>query len=294
MNKQKFIEFVENPESISAKDAEILTELAHNYPYSSLVHTLLAKASKSTAGARSSLASAALYIPDRSVLKSVMESENGPEAPERDDHPSQNSLVSEQAPVLVSEEIHPATASLAENSFPEKEPETKGDVFNELQENLQKLKDQRERFNNSGTDKEESSFPKETEHPEPSVTDPENEPVKNYSLSERLQEVVESREERIIEDPKRIEQINLIDDFIRNSQSMAKKYRSLNELPEEQSDLTGKYHFTPPDLATENLALIMVRQGKPEKAIDIYEKLVLKYPEKKAYFASCIEKLKNS
>lgn len=37
----------------------------------------------------------------------------------------------------------------------------------------------------------------------------------------------------------------------------------------------------------------MIKQGKIDKAIDIYEKLILKYPQKKAYFAEKIENLKS-
>lgn len=41
----------------------------------------------------------------------------------------------------------------------------------------------------------------------------------------------------------------------------------------------------------EKLAQILTRQGKNERAIEVYEKLILKIPEKKAYFAACIADL---
>ncbi len=45
------------------------------------------------------------------------------------------------------------------------------------------------------------------------------------------------------------------------------------------------------NLATEALAEILVKQGKTEQAIEMYEKLSLKYPEKSAYFATKSKKL---
>jgi len=45
-------------------------------------------------------------------------------------------------------------------------------------------------------------------------------------------------------------------------------------------------------LVSENLAKIMIKQGKKSKAVDIYKKLIWKYPQKKAYFASQIESIK--
>jgi len=48
------------------------------------------------------------------------------------------------------------------------------------------------------------------------------------------------------------------------------------------------------EIATETLADIYASQGHKNKAIEIYEQLILKYPQKYRYFAAQIERLKNS
>jgi hypothetical protein len=48
------------------------------------------------------------------------------------------------------------------------------------------------------------------------------------------------------------------------------------------------------EVVSETLALILARQGHREKAIRMYEQLILKIPEKSAYFAAQIQKLKQN
>ena len=44
------------------------------------------------------------------------------------------------------------------------------------------------------------------------------------------------------------------------------------------------------DFCTESLAKVYADQGYTDKAVEIYSKLSLRYPEKSVYFASLIEK----
>ena len=61
-----------------------------------------------------------------------------------------------------------------------------------------------------------------------------------------------------------------------------------------QADLSVRSTRAEPDLVSENLARIFVRQGKTARAIEIYEKLMVKQPEKMAYFALQIKSLQPS
>jgi len=48
------------------------------------------------------------------------------------------------------------------------------------------------------------------------------------------------------------------------------------------------------NIATETMAEVWIKQGHPEKAIEIYQKLSLLNPSKSSYFASLIENLKKT
>ncbi len=81
---------------------------------------------------------------------------------------------------------------------------------------------------------------------------------------------------------------DLIDRFIRISPSIERMtpgdLQPVKDLSAESSEEQGKF-------ITETLARIYINQGYYTKAINIYEKLSLQYPEKSAYFASRIEKI---
>lgn len=83
---------------------------------------------------------------------------------------------------------------------------------------------------------------------------------------------------------------NLIEKFLEAQPKMPpiKENEETNPLksaekPDEDSD----------ELVTETLASIYAKQGYYKRAIQIFEKLSLKYPEKSSYFAGHIEKIKN-
>ncbi len=65
------------------------------------------------------------------------------------------------------------------------------------------------------------------------------------------------------------------------------------DLPESQEDLSETSTKDNSEIVTETLAGIYMKQGKKDKALGIYEKLCLKYPEKSSYFAKKIIAIKN-
>ncbi len=85
-------------------------------------------------------------------------------------------------------------------------------------------------------------------------------------------------------------QNSLIDQFLSANPRIVPK----PDLPPVNEDISIKSLEDDGDLVTETLAKIYAAQGLIEKAADIYRKLCLKFPEKKAYFVAQLEKLKES
>ena len=91
-----------------------------------------------------------------------------------------------------------------------------------------------------------------------------------------------------VESRKKI-QNELIDKFIITNPRI-EPVRDKSDLPVE--DLSKPHIVEKGGFVTETLARIYISQGYYSKAIEIYEKLSLKFPEKSSYFAAQIEKVK--
>ncbi len=279
MNRQKLTELITYPERLSSRETAMLTEMAAQYPYATVVQILLAKSMQQHADARQSLANAALYTPNRQILRLVMEDKLprlGTEtAPVSKSHSEENGT-NEETPESPTGSSFILTAS---GTAQKQTPFVKKDVFEELQKNLKQLRDKRsQKYLQNNPD-----------------ADPHG-PVSTSSslvgMHPTLKQIVEEHAQLNLNNPHIQQQRNLIDSFLQNVGDLPRRQPQASNPAEEVDDLSQRNTLSPQDLATETLALIMERQGKNEKAIDIYEKLILKYPQKSAYFADCIERLK--
>ena len=89
---------------------------------------------------------------------------------------------------------------------------------------------------------------------------------------------------------KTIDSDSLINQFIENEPRISRP--KTNQKFYQPDEMAQQSATEDNDLATETLANIYRSQGLYNKAIDIYEKLRLKFPQKSGYFASLIEELK--
>jgi tetratricopeptide (TPR) repeat protein len=122
------------------------------------------------------------------------------------------------------------------------------------------------------------------------AADPINIAPTKTNIAETSPQDVVSQDERpgdvvVTGEKKELTSGNLIDSFLKTNPKIIpsdSKYEvDLSESLQEN-----------PDVATETLADIYAMQGHKDKAIEIYEHLILKYPEKHIYFAAQIDRLK--
>ncbi|MFO8086432.1 MAG: hypothetical protein R6T91_01325 [Bacteroidales bacterium] len=145
----------------------------------------------------------------------------------------------------------------------------------------------------------------EPEAPEAKHAKPMSNPEKEALIQERLRQIEKEQQyqqhsgstpkqqDEAIKKPQKEQSVNkdkLIDRFIQNAPRIeaVEDADFSQEVKIADDSLKQKDEFV-----SETLARIYERQNKTKKAIEIYEKLSLKFPEKKRYFANLIDELKN-
>ena len=109
-------------------------------------------------------------------------------------------------------------------------------------------------------------------------------------IANRLKEIEDEKHRKEAEQPKpkKLSRKELIDKFILENPSISRpKAEFYNPISVAQNSIIDQEN-----IVSETLAKIYEKQGYIDKAISIYEKLSLKYPEKSRYFAAQIEQLK--
>jgi len=121
--------------------------------------------------------------------------------------------------------------------------------------------------------------------------------IRENTLQSELEQITERFKNAPLPDWQNVErqrQTEIIDSYIENEVRMGPIRANLKDIHAEPEDLSKARNATSSQgVISEGMAKIMLRQGKIERAIEIYEQLMLKKPEKKAYFAEKIKELNN-
>jgi len=303
VDKNQLVSLLNHFSGSTADEAVEVNALAGNYPYSQLLEALAARVSKDhqLKDHQVTLQRAAVYSTDRSVLKEIMTAVT--EVSQADERVAQESL--QQEPVLSQK----GPSQIPTNT------DYADEVIHDL-ERLQELKHNFEAlFDQDGValpvvkpaitkpEKEKKISKKERiiqmarelekNSEAPAATDSipaKKKAKKSTELDPIVSEIKATRKKVQPESEKTKEQIEIIDQFIKTKPHLVPSAATAEENPDLASTLkSGEFSD---HIVSETLAEILIRQGKKDKAIEVYKKLIWKFPQKKAYFAAQIEDLR--
>jgi len=278
VNKQRLINVLRDKKTLTTNEISELKNLSKSYPYSQIFHVLIAKGSYGHAlpSAQKDLHMAAMYIADRTLLKTIMT--EGSTIPDR----------------TIITKNKPSTYHKTEDSLPTKPlSNSEGDLLRaEVLKNLEILIENKKHFQlEEDIDLKKATSPKTktTKETKKTTTTKSKISKESKSVITKTKKVASNKSESKKD---AFNQINIIDDFIKKQPSISRKLKQQPASKQPQKDLSEPSASFGEDLISENLAQILVKQGQNDKAIDIYKKLIWKFPQKKAYFATRIEELK--
>ena len=301
MNRNDFLEIVDGKSPIKKSTLIEIYELVEMFPYFQSAHLLLLKGLNDSDDVRfnKQLRHSAIHIANREVLYYYL-------------NPILNRAAEKLTDNITSESaITPEPDNSDSNITP--------DIDNNLMQN------------NGQSESQDLSSGENRNYESPFILNPdssENEDQINVIL--QMDENIEIEEDIFYMDPgfampEKEELLELDSELEKASPELSEQIyltdnSNENELRRQQSELIDKFIIANPriepirekntlpvtdlsesymeeeksGLVTETLARIYINQEYYSKAIGIYEKLNLKYPEKSSYFASQIEKIKEN
>jgi hypothetical protein len=309
-----FINLLQHFTSCSELDAQNVLTLKESFPFSQVLHTLSARVSKDHGlrDFKKELQLAAVYAADRGVLKDIMEADFASEL-----HEVMKTVPADSG---ASVGVRPGTGDIAAELLEDMER------LNRLRENFELLfadasvtsfqtpqgaSGQKTAANPDVTEETLSSSLSEPVRESlksrkeriielaKSVTAVEPEAVpeagpkgrkkRKDSVEIIIDQIVTTKQEIEPENEKLKQQIEIIDEFIKVQPSIS----GIKDKQAAADDLstikTGEFTES---IISETLVEILLKQGKKDKAVEVLKKLIWKFPQKKAYFATQIEELR--
>jgi hypothetical protein len=332
VDKKDFISILHRYSGSTAEEAEKLLSLTSEYPYSQLLHTLAARASKdhNLYNHQEALQLAAVHAADRTVLKEIITTQ--PFQPVKEDEQPASEIATPRTMEIA--EVRTTLTIKSIDSI---------DVADEVIRDLEKLNTLRHNFEMLFVEYSEVSAGADPSPPEeplvkPAVILKEEEKTEAVKPSLKSKKSTKSKKQRIIElakamhltdgenehtaassDSKRAKKnTHQPDELIQEIQANKREITPESDKQKEQIELINQFIKAQPsitnakdrqptpagdlnpiksgefgdNIVSETLVEILIKQGKKDKAIEVLKKLIWKYPQKKTYFASQIEDLK--
>jgi hypothetical protein len=303
MNRAEFINLLENKVQINRQMLGEVYELLDIFPYFQSAHMILLRGLKHTEDIKfeKQLRISSIHIADREVLYYFLNSKTEPvpvtdivsDASRESEGNGAEHLQTVIETAMNSEEL---ISDLEKNERKGEEVIEPPDLpihshsilISDAEEGLEPVNVM------MVTDDKEPADDYSVFYMDPGFSVPESDDLLELDTSELNlpDSTIEDESERMEvpdEETEALSQSELIDRFILANPRI-EPVRDQQDIPLE--DITKSFAQSEGEFVTETLARIYINQGYYSKAIDIYEKLSLKFPEKSSYFASLIELVK--
>ena len=281
MNAQEFLALLQKSEQLSPEDFKDVLSLQENFPYFLIPKVLGAKYEwdRSSGTSNALLHAAAVLSPNRTRLKGLLTGNISLPQVRFPDPPSVETAEEKKDSDLAETESstkldQTEAAAVPETTEPTSSRPNRDEILRRLEENLKKIK----KIDSGGSS---DATPEKKKEVNPG-TIPDSE-------GSDLIESIAKKEERLVSDHRKNEQMALINAF---QEKPIRLPREQMESQPDLPDLSEKSTHLNDSMLSESFAKLLVKQNKKQEAIEIYRKLILKFPKKKTYFADQIEKLK--
>ena len=268
MDSKQLIGYMTMPERMKGNDVDEVEQMVKTFPYFSIAHALLSIAYQNIGSPNynSQLKRAAATMPNRDKLRLLSmiakhRLESKPEIP------------------ALPDEFEPKDNVFSSIESIDTKEEQNGSIIREKVFIIPEI-------DLSGSHEELSAEMALLEEKRKSIDE------LKAIIANRLKEIEEEkqRKEAGKPAPKKLSRKELIDKFITENPSISRpKAEFYNPISVAQNSIIDQEN-----IVSETLAKIYEQQNYFEKAISIYKKLGLKYPEKSRYFAAQIERLQES
>ena len=305
MNRNDFLNMIEDTVPVSRQMIGEVYELIDIFPYFQSAHLLLLKGLYSNADVKfdNQLRNSAIHVGDREVLYWLLKTKNTSDTDKIDirlDSDLKKEIVSDtHQTVIESAKNSEYLIDEIEKDFDETKFIEKQDTHGQNPDHSIMIATEPDDIESEGViflpDEDISPSDDKVFFMDPGFASPERSDLLELDLDEdntsllAEEEISLEDQDQLEKNSKKLFESELIDKFIiANPRIEPQKDKSY--VPDD--DISKPYVEEAGGLVTETLAKIYINQGYYSRAMDIYEKLSLKFPEKSSYFASQIEKVK--
>jgi hypothetical protein len=301
MNSREYIKHISNPGSLNAASVPELEKLVKDFPYFQSAQLLLSLAAAEWDASvyQKQIKRTAISVPNRERLYDLLQELNNKPVVETKKEEVKQTETETKKEIIVTKEIerveekeekdHEAKQSSLHDKekIQLKKVDINEQVEKEIERSLAQSIIEKEVI---GVKVEEPNKPTDFSS---WLSFLKNSDEDKKTLAERVNEIMQVQAEKGTKQKiERAKQKTIIDKIIESNPGQIKVKQDQKFFKSESAakeSLLDNEH-----LVTETLAQIYADQGNMHKAIRAYEILSLKYPQKSAYFASLILKLKNS